>query len=143
MAKKKTVEDLKAGLTFGNSQNVDTQNAASAAAAVDTEPEQKMAQEPAASAEPIADSSAPVKMEQEPVVVPPEQKDPVPGSGQSLAEIYREKFQPADEKRTERIQIVVTPTVSRKLDELVRDRKIKSKNDLINFLLEGYLENIQ
>lgn len=131
MAKKKNIEDLKAGLTFGESKKV----------------EEKQNEAPVLQEEPapvVTETSAAVTPAvQTPENVPvTEQKKPVPGSGQSLAEIYKEKFQPVAEKRTERIQIVVTPTIAKKLDDLVAAGKIKSKNDLINFLLEGYLDNI-
>lgn len=45
-----------------------------------------------------------------------------------------------EETRSQRLQIVVKPSVNKKLDKLVKQKKIKSKNDLINFLVEDYLE---
>lgn len=45
-----------------------------------------------------------------------------------------------DQLRNKRIQIVVTSRVGEALDRLVSKKKIKSKNDLVNFLLEKYLE---
>lgn len=47
---------------------------------------------------------------------------------------------PQEEIRSKRIQIVVKPSVSRELDRLVKQKKIKSKNDLVNFLLESFIE---
>lgn len=144
MAKKKTIEDLKVGLTFGNSQNVEKkEETVPAIPAAPTAPEVKPEQVSTVPAKPVAEPKVDVKPVQETPAAQTEQKEVVSGGTQSLAEIYREKFQPAAEKRTERIQIVVTPTISKKLDELVRNEKIKSKNDLINFLLEGYLADIR
>lgn len=45
-----------------------------------------------------------------------------------------------EETRSKRIQIVIKPSVNKALDRLVRQKKIKSKNDLVNFLLESYIE---
>ena len=44
-----------------------------------------------------------------------------------------------EETRSQRLQFVVKPSVNAKLDQLVREGKIKSKNDLVNFLLESYI----
>lgn len=46
---------------------------------------------------------------------------------------------PQEETRSQRLQFVVKPSVNAKLDQLVREGKIKSKNDLVNFLLESYI----
>ena len=144
MAKKKNIEDLKAGLTFGNSQNVEKkEETATVIPAVEKTPEVKTEQVSAAPVNPVAETPVEVKPVQETAAVRSEQKEVVSGSAQSLAEIYREKFQPAAEKRTKRIQIVVTPTIRDELDALVSEGKIKSINDLINFLLEGYLADIR
>lgn len=48
-----------------------------------------------------------------------------------------------EETRSKRIQIVIKPSVNQKLDRLVRQEKIKSKNDLINFLLEQYISSLE
>ena len=48
-----------------------------------------------------------------------------------------------EEKRCQRVQIVVKPSVNQKLDLLVQQKKIKSKNDLINFLLESYISQLE
>ena len=47
---------------------------------------------------------------------------------------------PQEETRSKRIQIVIQPSVNRKLDRLVKEGKVKSKNDLVNFLLKSYIE---
>lgn len=47
---------------------------------------------------------------------------------------------PQEETRSKRIQIVVKPSINKELDQLVKQKKIKSKNDLVNFLLEQFLE---
>ena len=50
---------------------------------------------------------------------------------------------PQEEKRSQRLQFVVKPSVNEKLDLLVKQEKIKSKNDLVNFLLESYLAQLE
>ena len=44
-----------------------------------------------------------------------------------------------EETRSKRIQIVVKPSSNDALDRLVEEGKIKSKNDLINFLIEDFI----
>lgn len=46
---------------------------------------------------------------------------------------------PQEETRSKRIQIVVKPSVNAELDRLAKEGKIKSKNDLICFLVEQYI----
>ena len=48
-----------------------------------------------------------------------------------------------EETRSQRVQIVVKPSVNDKLDLLVKQKKIKSKNDLVNFLLESYIAQLE
>ena len=50
---------------------------------------------------------------------------------------------PQEEKRNQRVQIVVKPSLNEKLDLLVKQKKIKSKNDLVNFLLESYIAQLE
>lgn len=45
-----------------------------------------------------------------------------------------------EETRSKRIQIVIKPSVNSELDRFVKIGKIKSKNDLVNFLLEQFIE---
>ncbi len=47
---------------------------------------------------------------------------------------------PHDETRSKRIQIVIKPSMNVALDRLVDQQQIKSKNDLINCLLEQFLQ---
>ena len=47
---------------------------------------------------------------------------------------------PQEETRSKRIQIVIKPSVNKELDRLVKQKKNKSKNDLVNFLLESFIE---
>lgn len=44
-----------------------------------------------------------------------------------------------EETRSKRVQIVIKPSVNKKLDEMAKNGTIKSKNDLVNFLLESYI----
>ena len=44
-----------------------------------------------------------------------------------------------EETRSQRVQIVIKPSVNDQLDRLVKQKVIKSKNDLVNFLLEDWL----
>lgn len=53
---------------------------------------------------------------------------------------YHEKNCNEVENRSQRIQIVIKPSVNKELDRLVKQEKIKSKNDLVNFLLESFIE---
>lgn len=132
MAKKENVEDLVAGLTFGDSQ--------------------KMVNEAGEKREqPVMNQSVPVPTQTVPAAAPvaqakeapAENQEPAPGSSKSMAAIYANKLQLEDQPRTVRIQAVVTQNTATRLDELVKERKIRSRNDLINFLLEGYLEQIK
>ncbi len=47
---------------------------------------------------------------------------------------------PQEETRSKRVQFVLKPSVNKELDRLVKQKKIKSKNDLVNFLLEQFIE---
>lgn len=47
------------------------------------------------------------------------------------------------EKRSKQIGVVVTPTMHQALKELRQQGKIKSANDLINELLEEYVEKLK
>ena len=44
-----------------------------------------------------------------------------------------------EETRSQRVQIVIKPSVNEQLDKLVKQKVIKSKNDLVNFLLESWI----
>lgn len=50
---------------------------------------------------------------------------------------------PQEEKRSQRLQFVVKPSVNARLDELAQNGTIKSKNDLVNFLLESYIAQLE
>ena len=52
------------------------------------------------------------------------------------------KSRPKKESRTVKLNILVKPSTAQKLDAAVDRREIKSRNDLINFLLERYLEEL-
>ena len=43
------------------------------------------------------------------------------------------------ETRSQRLQIIVKPSVGETLDRMVKENKIKSKNDLINNLIDNFL----
>ena len=58
----------------------------------------------------------------------------------SLAASYAERKTELD-TRSVRLAVFITQSMSEKLNQSVRDRKIKSKNDLVNFLLEQYFES--
>ena len=47
------------------------------------------------------------------------------------------------EMRSKRVQFVIKPSVNEKLDELAKNGAIKSKNDLVNFLLENYIAQLE
>ena len=47
------------------------------------------------------------------------------------------------EMRSKRVQFVIKPSVNAKLDELAKNGAIKSKNDLVNFLLESYIAQLE
>lgn len=48
-----------------------------------------------------------------------------------------------EEMRNKRVQFVIKPSVNEKLDELAKSGAIKSKNDLVNFLLESYIAQLE
>ena len=47
------------------------------------------------------------------------------------------------EMRSKRVQIVIKPSVNEKLNQLAKNGTIKSKNDLVNFLLERYIAQLE
>ena len=47
------------------------------------------------------------------------------------------------EMRSKRVQFVIKPSVNEKLDQLAQNGTIKSKNDLVNFLLESYIAQLE
>jgi len=59
-----------------------------------------------------------------------------------LVAIYKTKMGAEPEPRNIRLQAVITPTLNNKLNELVTTGAIKSRNDLINFLLERYFKEL-
>lgn len=130
MAKKENTVDVTAGLSFNNSQ---------AAAGGET----PAVKEPAAAGEvkesPVTAKETAAEKPAEPV---PVQTPPQEVTSKGLAESYADTVR-FGEARVVRIQAVVSQNTAKKLDELVSTRKIKSKNDLINFLLEGYLETLK
>lgn len=114
MAKKSNAFELAAGLSFGDNAEKKT-----------TTPEPKRQ-------DPVVESNVPVE---EPA------SKPVRESVQQ-AEDTGYQYQET-EQRTVRIQAVVTETTARKLDALTKEKKIKSKNDLINYLLEEYFKDVE
>ena len=48
-----------------------------------------------------------------------------------------------EETRSKRIQIVIKPSTNSRIDELVKKGVVKSKNDLINVLLENFLDQAE
>ena len=46
---------------------------------------------------------------------------------------------PQEETRSHRIQIVVKPSIGKELDRMAKENIIKSKNDLINYLIEEFV----
>ena len=68
-----------------------------------------------------------------------EEKSPAAGQG-NLASVYAEKKKNLPQTRNVRLQVVITPAISERLDQLVKSHEIRSKNDLINFLLESYFD---
>ena len=58
----------------------------------------------------------------------------------SLASIYEDQRKFDLESRSVRLQIVITPSIAKKLEWLDKTNQIKSRNDLVNFLLERYVE---
>lgn len=57
-----------------------------------------------------------------------------------LMDGYQLVHQRKYETRSAKLNILVKPSTAQKLDESVKEGKIKSRNDLINFLLEKYFE---
>lgn len=52
-------------------------------------------------------------------------------------------YRPSYETRSKRVNLVIKPTLNSALDKMVEEGKIKSKNDLINFLLENYIAQLE
>lgn len=62
--------------------------------------------------------------------------------GQRLVAEYAAQIKEA-EPRKERLSIVVTKTTKKEIDELVKQKKIKSANDLVNRLVEEFLKGLK
>ena len=130
MAKKdnlaKLTGGLTAGLDFGDSKKVENEAPVQQEAPVQETAAPQPAAPEAVAPEAVASagegSAAPAPM--------------------SLADVYKGKMQAKAEARSARLQVVVTPTTAAKLDELVKEHRINSKNDLINVLLEEYLRTL-
>ena len=82
---------------------------------------------------------APATQPEIPQVVKEEPK-PQEVTGNNLAASYAAMKGPEQEPRNVRLQVVITPSMNTKLNAHVANRKIRSKNDLVNFLLERYFE---
>lgn len=50
------------------------------------------------------------------------------------------KIKPKEESREKAVLLLLKPSVNKKLDALVSEGEIKSKNDLLNFLATTYLD---
>lgn len=72
-----------------------------------------------------------------------ETKRAVAGDATRIHNTQHTYTMPQEETRSQRVQIVVKPSVNEKLDSLVKQKKIKSKNDLVNFLLESYIAQLE
>ena len=102
----------------------------------------------AAEEAPVAVPEVPVVQEQ---VTPPQpaveetQQEKKPAVA-SLIQSYEATLPAKPEARTSRLNVVITPTLEKKLNDLAKGRipgrQIQSKNDLMNFLLERYFEEI-
>lgn len=128
MAKEKHEYDIGAGLSLGRRKEENEQT------------------EVRASGNELKKEQAPVKPAESVPAVQPEpavESAPAPAAASSFAGLYASQANFVVEPRNVRIQMVVTQTTAQKLDKLVQDGKIRSKNDLMNFLLEGYLGSIQ
>lgn len=55
-----------------------------------------------------------------------------------LVDVYRQ--QGRAERRTTKLNILVKPSTAQKMDKAVEEGEIKSRNDLINYLLEEYFK---
>lgn len=56
----------------------------------------------------------------------------------ALARGYQKSIEPTVERRSVKVNILITPSLSEALDHAVKHKKIRSRNDLINYLLEQY-----
>lgn len=59
-------------------------------------------------------------------------------SKNQLVDVYRQ--QGRAERRSTKLNILVKPSTAQKMDKAVEDGEIKSRNDLINYLLEEYFK---
>ena len=60
----------------------------------------------------------------------------------SLSEMYQGTMQLQNEKRSYRFNILIRPSLAKKMEQAAAEGKIKSRNDLINFLLERYFDEL-
>lgn len=100
---------------------------------VSEEEEKKPVQEPEIKEKAAAETVAPAEQPQSPDVKVRVDK--------SLGARYMEKFERKKmvETRSVNLPTRITPSCSKAMDDLIEQGKIKSKNDLINTLLEFYL----
>ena len=125
MARKENTTDLKAGLSFGASRNVNA-------------PAGERTGEAAASANEKATPAVAAVQQKA-----PEEPGVAAGGGTELAATYESMRQKKPESRTVRLQAVITPSLNEKLSKFLAEGKIDSKNDLINFLLERYFDEMK
>ena len=99
---------------------------------------------PAHTTAPDQPTPAPVATTKEKEPAAPVTETPeTPARKSDLTGSYQETLQSAPERRNIRLNFTVTPTMAEKLDNAVRNRQIKSKNDLINFLVEKYFKELE
>lgn len=61
-------------------------------------------------------------------------------AGSPLTEGYQQVHKRKIETRSAKLNILVKPSTASKLDDAVTNGEIRSRNDLINYLLEKYFE---
>ena len=61
-------------------------------------------------------------------------------SANPLTEGYQQVHKRKIETRSAKLNILVKPSTAQKLEESVKEGTIRSRNDLINYLLEKYFE---
>lgn len=119
MAKRENMTEvsggLSAGLDFGASKEVKK-------APVEETPVEKPAVKPVQ--KPVADDKA-------------------KSSGKQLTDMYQSSIKEVEETRSKPFMVKIKPSTAEKMDRAVKKKIIKSRADLINFLLEQYFAELE
>lgn len=88
---------------------------------------------------------APVAPAETPAVAPAVEPAPVKPktAGKHLTDMYQNSIKEVEETRSKPFMVKLKPSTMEKMDKAVKKKIIKSRADLINFLLEQYFAELE